>query len=202
MLKDIFSQLITKYSTSSADSLWQEIEKAYTGRNCYYHNLIHLENMYNELFSCKEDIEDWDTMLFALFYHDIVYNTTSKDNEAKSADLAVHRLTDIGFPKEKAKLCHTHILATKSHAVNNVCDSNLFTDADLSILGYTWDKYESYYNQIRKEYSYYPNLLYNPGRKKVLQHFLSMEHIFKTPYFREKYEEIARKNLAAEMITL
>ena len=199
MLKNIFLELVSRYTNTPGDSLWKEIEVAYSGKKRYYHNLTHLENMYTGLLFCKEEIEDWDTVLFALFYHDIVYKATSKDNEEKSAELAVQRLIDIGFPKGKVELCYAHILATKSHVISNNNDTNLFTDADLSILGYSWETYETYYKQIRKEYSYYPDLLYNPGRKKVLQHFLSMEHIYKTAFFREKYEAAAHENLKAEM---
>jgi hypothetical protein len=46
------------------------------------------------------------------------------------------------------------------------------------------------------------DFLYNPGRKKVLKHFLDMKTIFKTAYFQEKYERQARINLASEMETL
>lgn len=202
MLQSVFTNLCSKYTAEDTALLWQEIEQAYTGKKRYYHNLIHLENMYNELLSCKEDIKDWDSVLFALFYHDIVYKATSKDNEAKSAETAIKRLVQINVHSHKLDKCHELIIATKSHIVSNNNDTNLFTDADLSILGYPWEKYEAYYKQVRKEYSYYPDLLYNPGRKKVLQHFLAMDSIFKTLYFREKYEAKARTNLQMEMSIL
>lgn len=53
--------------------------------------------------------------------------------------------------------------------------------------------------QVRKEYSIYPDLLYKPGRKKVLQHFLQMERIFKTQVFYDKYETQSRRNLEKEL---
>jgi predicted metal-dependent HD superfamily phosphohydrolase len=66
-------------------------------------------------------------------------------------------------------------------------------------LGYTWDKYREYCQQVRKEYAIYPDFLYNPGRKKALQHFLDMDVIFKTGFFRNKYEIQARKNIVQEI---
>lgn len=56
----------------------------------------------------------------------------------------------------------------------------------------------NYTKQIRKEYSIYPDFLYKPGRKKVLEHFLQLENIFKTDYFKTKYEVQARKNIESE----
>jgi predicted metal-dependent HD superfamily phosphohydrolase len=90
------------------------------------------------------------------------------------------------------------ILATKEHQRSDD-ETNLFTDADLSVLGADRETYLLYVQQIRAEYSIYPDILYNPGRKKVLEHFLNMENIFKTNEFRTKYESAARKNLEAEI---
>jgi len=75
-------------------------------------------------------------------------------------------------------------------------------DADLAILGKDWKDYENYIHQIRKEYSIYPDFLYNPGRKKVLIHFLEFDEIFKTNHFKEKYENIARENIQREISML
>ena len=72
-------------------------------------------------------------------------------------------------------------------------------DFDLQILGRSWDIYEMYYKQIRKEYRIYPNFMYHPGRKKVLQHFLAKEVIYQTETFRTKYEKQARENIEREI---
>jgi len=67
------------------------------------------------------------------------------------------------------------------------------------VLGADAETYQQYTQQIRKEYGIYPNIVYNPGRKKVLQHFLSMPHIYKTEVFYNRYEKQARVNLAWEL---
>ena len=53
--------------------------------------------------------------------------------------------------------------------------------------------------QIRKEYSIYPDFLYNPGRKKALEHFLEHKFIFQTEEFRTQYETKARENIKREI---
>ena len=204
MLKDVFFLIVKKYydNPDGAEKLWPEIEKAYTAKSRDYHNLQHLQNMYNELLACKEQVNDWETTVLSLFYHDIIYKATAKDNEEKSAGIAVKRLTLMGYPKEKTIKCRDQILATKSHALSNNNDTNLFTDADLAILGSPWDIYAGYCQQVRREYAIYPDFLYKPGRKKVLQHFLAMKTIFKTGYFIERYETAARINLEKEAALL
>ncbi|MFD2921463.1 hypothetical protein ACFS6H_17175 [Terrimonas rubra] len=98
--------------------------------------------------------------------------------------------------------CAAQILATKAHQASTDPDTNYFTDADLSILGQPWEVYETYYKNVRKEYAMYPDFLYNPGRKKVLQHFLSMDRIFKTNHFFGLLEAPARANLQREWTLL
>lgn len=200
-LKETYIKLCKKYSNDDAliNDYWQIIEKAYSHKSRLYHNLQHLINLFSQLNEVKELITDWETIQFATFYHDIIYNTLKSNNEEKSASLAKTHLTKLGVPNVQIDKCVAFIIATKSHEINTDNDCNLFTDADLSILGCDWIDYELYFNQIRKEYSIYPDLIYNPGRKKVLQHFLSMNKIFKTEHFFNKFEIKARYNLTSEL---
>lgn len=200
-LKDTFYALVGKYNphTAITDALWDEIEKQYTSAKRFYHNLNHLEFMLAHLEQCREVISDWDTVLFSLFYHDIIYKATSKENEEKSALVAIKALQKIDYPSVKIRRCGEQILATKTHEISKDNDTNLFTDADLAILGTLPETYTEYSRNVRREYSVYPDFMYNPGRKKVLQHFLDMDFIFKTKHFRELYEVQARKNIATEL---
>jgi predicted metal-dependent HD superfamily phosphohydrolase len=201
LLKDIFIQLIASYTNDNklANKLWQEIETNYTHKKRYYHTLTHLENLYAQLLQVKQHITNWQTILFTLFYHDAIYNTLKHNNEEQSALLAAKRMTEIGLSSTIIENCKSQILATKSHTFSNDADTNYFTDADLSILGKPWEDYNLYCQNVRKEYSIYPSIIYNPGRKKVLQHFIAMDKIYKTEYFYSKFEEQAKQNLQAEL---
>jgi predicted metal-dependent HD superfamily phosphohydrolase len=201
MLKDIFIELANKYCDNNflVNECWVEIETNFSKKKRYYHTLTHLENLWEKLEDVKEYIDDWDIILFTLFYHDIIYNALKNDNEEKSALLAKKRMLQLGISSTKIEQCKNQIIATKLHLRNTDSDTNYFLDADLSILGADWELYSTYLYDVRKEYSIYPNLIYNPGRKKVLKHFLNMERIFKTEYFFDKLERNARFNLQKEM---
>lgn len=201
MLKEIFFELLTKYSANESlkNELWTEVEKNHSNKRRYYHTLLHLENIFFQLTAVKGEIREWDIVLFTLFYHDIIYSSTKSNNEEKSAALAEKRMQQISVSKDKIELCKKQILATKSHIESRDGDTNYFIDADLSILGQRWETYSEYYKNVRKEYSVYPAFVYNPGRKKVLNHFLSMDRIFKTDFFYEKFEIQAKQNLQQEL---
>ena len=200
MLKNIFFSLAKKYTADESliKKSWDKIDTAYSSGSRHYHTLLHLDNMLRQLEQVTDQIQDWDTILFALFYHDIIYKAAKNNNEEKSADYAKLDLQSIGFPAERISKCVQLILATKKHLESNDSDTNFFTDADLSILGQDWQVYENYFRQIRKEYSIYPDIIYKPGRKKVLEHFLAMQRIYKSDYFYEKLEANAKRNLLRE----
>ncbi len=199
MIQTEFITSCTNYTDKThSELLWHEVEQAYSSKSRHYHTLAHLENLLIQLKPLKTQFKNWDTIIFAIAYHDVVYNVLKNNNEAKSADFAEKRLQSISFPVEQIEECKKLIFATQKHEPGDE-EVNLFTDADLSVLGTELEAYKIYAAQIRKEYKLYPDLVYNPGRKKVLQHFLSMPRIFKTDFFYEKYEAAARRNLEWEL---
>ena len=106
---------------------------------------------------------------FSISRHYIQY--TQQNNEQKSAQLAEKRLLEIGLPDALIEKCKQMILATKDHQKNADDDINYFNDADMAILGSNSGSYQLYIKNIRKEFSYYPDVIYRPGRLKVLQYF-------------------------------
>lgn len=204
ILEQTFKNLCFHYSDDQKliEKLWTEVSKNYAEKSRHYHNLLHIKNLFEEIGQVKQHIKKFEIISFSIFYHDVIYNATSKSNEEKSADYAVKRLTDLDLNTSDSEVICSQILATKSHKKSNDTDTNYLLDADLSILGKNSEIYNQYIQQIRKEYSIYPDFVYKPGRKKVLQHFLNLENIYKTEFFREKYEATARKNMMDELKNL
>lgn len=200
-IKSTWNELALNYTddVKLTATLWAEIEKAYSDKKRHYHNLSHLKYMIEKALEYMDLLSDPDIVMFSIFYHDVVYKTIRQDNEQKSADIAKDRLSRLGVPGDKISRCISQIMATKKHSDNATNDTNYFVDFDLAILGDTSDNYMEYTKKIRKEYSIYPDFLYKKGRKKVLQHFLNMDRIFKTDAFYKKYEEQARANLKTEL---
>ncbi|TDS17104.1 putative metal-dependent HD superfamily phosphohydrolase [Maribacter caenipelagi] len=204
MLRETFIKLMTKYTADKdlMNVLWAEIEKNYSSKKRHYHTLQHLDNLHSQLTIVKREIKNWETILFTLYYHDIIYSSTKSNNEEKSAELAEKRMKKISVSNEIIEQCKKQILATKSHSKSIDSDTNYFIDADLSVLGQSWETYSLYFKNVRKEYGIYPTFMYNSGRKKVLNHFLSMDRIFKTDFFYNKFETQAKQNLQQELQSL
>ncbi|MEM8523447.1 MAG: hypothetical protein AAGG68_02330 [Bacteroidota bacterium] len=202
MLKKRFLDLIGNYSNDLSFNMecWEEIAAHYCSKPRHYHNLQHLEDMLQELETVKQDVQEMDSILFSIFYHDIIYKATQSDNEYQSALLFKKRISKTNF--EHIEYCFQQIEATKMHQLSEDRDTNFLIDIDLAVLGQEWKTYEEYCQQIRREYRIYPNFMYRKGRKKVLEKILGQDQLYKTPYFFARYEAQARKNMEREVLQL
>jgi predicted metal-dependent HD superfamily phosphohydrolase len=188
--------------TKLLSTLFTKISKNYQSRSRYYHNLTHIAAMLELSDEYAALLQQKDVVDLAIFYHDVIYNPLRKDNEERSAKRAVRDLTKLRWPKEEIQLVETYILATKTHNLQgfgNESDLAYLLDFDLSVLGAAWSVYSTYRQHIRKEYSTYPYFIYNPGRAKVLRHFLKRPAIYYTKIFQQEREKQARENLQREL---
>lgn len=202
-LKKTFFELLGTFLVEKreAKKAWHKLVVLYSEKHRYYHHLDHLSQMLQELLAIKPVIKDWEATLFALFYHDIIYKPRAEDNELKSAEFAAYSLKAFGASKELIIKTKAFILATITHTLDDVQDSDLayFLDADLSILGQPPHIYQRYVENIRKEYCHYSDEDFQKGRRSLLRSFLQNDTLFKTKWFKEKYEEKARKNIKKEL---
>lgn len=198
-LREIFTQLAVRIGFTSVEikDLWNGLEKAYTAKSRQYHNQTHLEEMIEAFENYRTHLQHPDEVLFSIFYHDFVYKTSRKDNELQSAEYAVSLLQPQHHMNKT--LVFDMIVATQHHQHNEEEDINWLIDFDLKILSKSWEDYQVYCGQIRKEYKMYPDILYKPGRKKALEHFLEHEFIYQTETFRNRYEQQARTNIQKEI---
>ena len=198
-----FVNSIANYSRGKVltRDLWIEIDSAYSSGERHYHNLKHLQDVFLELQNIRENIVDWDVVIFSIAYHDIVYEVLRNDNEEKSAEIAEKGLAPF-LDNRLVQKCKTIILSTKAHLMTNDSDTNYFTDADLSVLGSNPESYHIYAKNIRKENFTFPDVIYKSGRRKVIEYFLKMERIYKTGWFFNKCEAAARENLTSELSIL
>ncbi len=203
-LRSIWIELSSRYTGVDRviNETWIEIEQNYSMTGRHYHNLNHLKYMMNRLIQYTDRIVDPDTLKFSIFYHDIVYYPNRSNNVEESGLIALDRLNLLGVPEAKIIKCKSQILATNDHKLCMDNDTNYLIDLDLAILGETPKIYNNYTKMIREEYSIYPSFIFKNKRKKILQYFLDMDQIFKTPPIYpiyEKYELQARKNIIAEL---
>lgn len=205
-MKNKWDSLVRNYTNSEiiTDKLFDTITEYYSASVRYYHNLIHIELMLNtiELFKTSNKINDFDSICFATWFHDIIYEPGRTDNEEKSAEYALKWLEKLGLKKNIVCKIDYLIRKTKSHFTtdnNEDFDTCIFLDSDLLILGVKNNEYTQYVKSIRKEYKYIDENSYRKGRLALLYSLLSTKHIYRSDYFKNKYETKARENIRNEI---
>lgn len=182
---------------------WAEIFSAYQGAERFYHNLTHISDMLKLWEQHRSQLQYPNVLALCVWFHDIVYQADRKDNEQRSADRAVFYLEHSKLTATALTEVSQSILATQHHELSfDYPDLAYLLDFDLAVLGRDWESYIEYTQQIRKEYAIYPDELYRPGRRKVLEHFLARENLYFTAFAQEEWESQARSNLKMELSSL
>ncbi len=190
--------LLPDYARREAERA--KLAAAYSAPDRHYHTLQHLENLRRQVAAFPQ--EDAVVVGLAIWFHDVVYQALRSDNEAKSAEWALAFLRKTSLEPARCERVADLILRTADHTQPQPladADLLLFLDADLSILGAPAAAYWDYARQVRREYRLVPDLLYRPGRRKVLARLLAAPVLFHTPALRAEFDLAARRNLQAEL---
>lgn len=181
---------------SRFESIWRELLAAWSEPHRAYHNLDHLLSCLAEWRHGREGGEADAQVQLALLFHDAIYDPQSSDNEERSADWAERAGLELGLRADSRAVIGRMILATKAHGHAADEATRRLLDIDLSVLGADPARFAAYDAGIRQEYRHVPDEAYRQGRARVLQSFLDREPIYLTASFRERYEAVARRNLA------
>lgn len=183
-------------------AVFDELSAAYTGPGRYYHNFAHVADCLRVFDLGKHLCVHSDAVELAIWFHDAVYDSRAGDNEARSASWADAVARDARLDEKMIEKVRRLILAT-SHGVEiNDSDEQVIVDVDLSILGRSDDVFWQYEHNIRREYAWVPVDVFSEKRREILRGFLRREHIYRTEFFRSKFEAAARINLAAAIDAL
>jgi predicted metal-dependent HD superfamily phosphohydrolase len=199
-------RVLEKYRVAPADAYpsFDALVAAYIAPERHYHNLEHLSEMFRVAERLSGIVEDPSALHLAIWFHDSVYDSRAKDNERRSAELAVDLLGPIGVPSSTIERIVQMIWATAHTADGPPAfrDTQVLLDADLAILGASEDRYARYAADIRKEYAWVPEADYRKGRAAVLERFLASPRIYLTQIMFEEGEARARANLRTELASL
>jgi predicted metal-dependent HD superfamily phosphohydrolase len=179
----------------SGASIFARLTAAYAEPGRAYHTAEHIRDCLAELDLTRDLAQYPDEVEAALWFHDAVYLPGAPDNEDQSAELARIALSMAAVPREVTDRTAVLVLATKHAGVPSSPDEQLICDIDLSILGREPRIFDTFEQQIRREYAWVPEPTYRRERSVVLSGFLRRRSIYQTDQFRHRYEAVARANL-------
>src|SRR5687768_15734300 len=106
-----FAELFYRLGIEPPIALRDELLAHYRGPTRHYHNDLHLLHCMLELADYRHG--EHLAIEAALWFHDAIYDPTRHDNEERSADLAVARLSALALPPDFIAHVKRLVLATK-----------------------------------------------------------------------------------------
>lgn len=178
------------------------LSQRYAEMHRHYHTAQHIAECLALLDETRGLCEHADEVELALWFHDAIYEPRAKDNEAQSAAWAERVMLAADLPHESAQRVHALILKTCHDAQAQTRDEAVLIDIDLAILGADTPRFDEYESQVRAEYAWVPDFLFNRTRRKILGEFLARPSLYTTPYVNSAREKKARENLARSLSRL
>ncbi len=187
--------------------LIERLKARYEEAQRAYHTWDHIEGLLGHFETLSDHIADKTRILWALYWHDAVYDPMRSDNETASADLL--RAEGKGhIPDTTLEEAAIIIEATAKHHLPGtlsgeaLSDASYFLDMDLSILAAREDIFDAYEDNIRFEYSFVSADTYTSARANILKGFLAREQLYFTDICRARWEDKARANIQRSIAKL
>ncbi|MCP2071823.1 UNVERIFIED_ORG: putative metal-dependent HD superfamily phosphohydrolase [Pseudomonas lini] len=175
---------------------YEELIRHYCEPHRAYHNRQHLEECLQVRRFVNAACQAPAEVDLALWFHDAIYEPLRSDNELRSAQWLDDVARNSGLGDETRRRLYDLVMVTRHDGAPASADEAVLVDTDLAILGASFERFEEYDQQVRREYQYVPQFVYRRKRRQVLEGFLARGRIYTTaPYF-DAFEQQARVNLA------
>lgn len=183
------------------------IRELYDQPGRHYHTWRHITEGLQQLRQYRAQGRDmigqeavYRPVVWAWLYHDAYLGD---GGVARSADLAATSARERGYPRAFAQQVATLVLCTDGHRATTY-EERVIVCLDFRILGSAPRRFWEYEAQIRAEYSTFSAADYRRGRAEFVRHYLLADRpkLFPLPYFEERYELPARRNLSALLARL
>ena len=202
-LVEAWHELLTRHTASArADEMGRALLACWAEPHRRYHDLEHLRGVLAYVDELASYAADADAVRLAAWYHDAVY-AGRPDDEEQSARKAEADLASLGvradLVAEVARLVRMTIEHDPAPGDRN---GEVLSDADLAVLATTPAHYRHNSAAIRAEYAHVPEDAFLAGRAHIIEVLLAGPALYRTPMARERWEQAARANLAAELQTL
>jgi predicted metal-dependent HD superfamily phosphohydrolase len=178
-----------------AQAAFARLSAGYAEPGRAYHTLAHIEACLTQFDQARHLGGNPDRVEFALWYHDVVYDSRRLDNEEASACVAARAAAEIGLGADFAARVGELILATKHEVMPADIDAQLVVDCDLASLGCSPEEFDRNGAAVRRECGWMSEGEFRRQRDQLFERFLSRPNIYCTEFFRSRYEAQARENL-------
>jgi len=202
-LQDSWHSLMDRVGAfENQDDVLQDLILRYGEPHRRYHTLDHVADCLVTLASVRHLCANPDAVALAIWFHDAVYDVSRSDNEEQSAQLATESCLRLGLQHEVALCVGNLVRITDHRSPITVHDAKVLVDIDLSSLALDPEGFQANSQKIREEFEMAGIDAYEKRSRAMFEAMIDSERIYKTDYFHEKFDDMARANLLATLLNL
>ena len=186
-------------SEKISNDSWETLLSAYSTPNRHYHTLE--GHIAKGLLSLEEIrlhklSHNFNALQFAWFFHDSVFTAHGSDDELLSADLAESVARKMDLTQDFIDVVRDLIIVTHMQIIPQDLDEALIVDIDMENLGWDFDDFSNQTDLIRQELPDVSDEDFSKSTAVLFEKLLKKPSVFATPYFKDKFESSAKKNLS------
>lgn len=194
------------FSNNLANKLFSDLDKYYNEEERCYHNFYHIKECLNlfdkyiayERYSRSNALfpGDIEHIKLALWFHDIVFDPTMKDNKEQTIAYIKNSLPayrqNIYIPAINS------LILASANDTPDLLSGNLAVMADVNLavkLSADFEIFEKNIAKLRKEYEHQDDTTFYMENKFFLGRLIKRPNVFFTDYFKEHYTYLTTRNI-------
>jgi predicted metal-dependent HD superfamily phosphohydrolase len=181
---------------------FETVEGHYLEPHRRYHTPEHVRHCLSQFDDARPRMAAPDCVELAVWYHDVIYDARSSDNELQSAKLFECHAGGV-LPVGMIQSVYDLIMVTVHGKVRpKTLDQGYMVDIDLSSFGLPWPEFLRDSAAVRDEFPHLSDDVFYARQQSFLSSLLSREHFCLTAFFRERHEIRARDNISRYLESL
>ena len=179
---------------ADASEVFDEVQSYYRGSGRFYHTPSHIDHCLKMFDEARGEMDDPDAVEMAIWFHDLVYDSSAKDNELKSAKRFLE-LAGQSMDEEFKSRVYDLIMVTVHPGSPRDGDQKFMIDIDLSSFGLPWKEFTRDSIAVREEFRHMSDEEFFPRQRDFLETLLKRDYFYHTDFFRARRERAARANI-------
>lgn len=175
---------------------WEDLDAAYGDLTRAYHSWRHIGDLLRAFDELAALATRPELIVTAIFWHDVVYRTRGAGQSRRADFLNVRDSAEMFRQHTRMSLADADavyelIMATTNHLEAKPSkerypgfsrDFDLFVDLDLSPLALPWEQFAANFEDIRFEFIWIPEDVFNAGQAAFLKNLLAHgDRLFRVP---------------------
>lgn len=181
-------------TATDAEQVFATVAGRYSEPHRRYHTPEHIKHCLRQFDLAAGHMDDPDTVEMSIWFHDVIYDVPTIDNELRSAEL-FRDLTRERIAPAFFQSVYDMIMITSHKEPPTRTDDKYMVDVDLSSFGLPWDEFKRDSENVRGEFSARSDREFYSAHVRFMQSLIDRPQFFATEFFRDKYEASARGNV-------